>query len=364
MQYAVVIKGMMSLPGMLIYNIFAMPLFASIDAGSNTLRLLIAEFANNRLIHIHTDRKITRLGNMVALTGFLQPNNMAASLRALCGFTSVLKQYGVRHVRAVATSALREARNSGDFIKEVREETGLQIEIISGEKEAQLTLKGILYTFPLAEVEAIPRYPLTALPQGAAKTPPQSSLFIMDIGGGSTEWIFYQDEDRCVMGSLPSGVIKLVQKCITTDPVSESDLERLNQEIQLRLQGLEVNIKHLITGNTLLIGTGGTFTTIGSVDLGLASYSREKIHLHRITLAGLMKMQHTFLQLALSERAEIQGLEPERADLIIPGVQFTMKVMELFRFSELLISDCGLLEGALIEMKESIEEGFSEAGKS
>jgi exopolyphosphatase/guanosine-5'-triphosphate,3'-diphosphate pyrophosphatase len=341
-----------------------MSVFASIDAGSNTLRLLIAEFVNNRLLHIHTERKITRLGNMVDSTGLLQPDNIEASLQALLGFASVLKQYRVRHVRAVATSALREAQNSGDFIERVQEKTGIEIAVISGEKEAQLTLKGILHAFSLSEAAAAERYRLPALLDSPSNRSPRNSLFIMDIGGGSTEWIFYQAKDRTVMGSLPTGVIKLVQKCITADPVSESDLERLNHETGSKLEALEEEIKRLITRNTMLIGTGGTFTTIGSVDLGLSSYEPEKIHLHRVTLTGLMKMQHTFLQLTLSDRAKIQGLEPERADLIIPGVQFTMKVMELFRFSELIISDCGLLEGALIEMKESIEEGFPEAGKS
>lgn len=340
-----------------------MPLLASIDIGSNTLRLLIGKFAGNRIIDIYADRKITRLGSMVDQTGILQPDNVAASLQALRGFSSAMNRYGVRHIRTIATSALREARNSDVFIKRVRKETGIQIEVISGEKEAQLTLKGILHAFSPAETVAA-RPILPDLPWGNAEGSQRHSLFIIDIGGGSTEWIVYQGEDRNFMGSLPSGVIKLVRKCITTDPVSEPDIGQLNHEIGLLLKNLETNIKHLITGPALFIGTAGTFTTIASVDLGLDSYSREKIHLHRIPLPRLMKMQRNFLQLSLTERKKIKGLEPERADLIIPGLQFTMKVMELFRFRELIISDYGLLEGALLEMKEAIEEGLPETGKS
>jgi exopolyphosphatase/guanosine-5'-triphosphate,3'-diphosphate pyrophosphatase len=342
--------GLISLSCMLIYNIPGMPLLSSIDVGSNTLRLLIANFVGNRIIDVYSDRKITRLGSMIDRTRIFRPENTALSLQALREFSSVINRHGVRHVKTVATSALREAVNADTFIKRVWEETGIRIEVISGEKEAELILKGILHAFSTAGVRAV--------------HPPLPTLFIMDIGGGSTEWIVYQGEDRSVMGSLPAGVIKLARKCIRTDPVSETDIKQLTREIHRMLKPLETELRHLITRSTLFIGTAGTFTTIASVDLGLASYSREKIHLHRIPFPRLMKMQKEFLRLSLEERRKLQGLEPERADLIIPGLQFTMKVMELFRFRELIISDYGLLEGALLAMKETSEEGLPETGKS
>jgi exopolyphosphatase/guanosine-5'-triphosphate,3'-diphosphate pyrophosphatase len=355
--------GLISLSCMLIYNIPGMPLLSSIDVGSNTLRLLIAKFVGNRIIDVYSDRKITRLGSMIDRTRILRPENIALSLQALREFSSVINRHGVRHVKTVATSALREAVNADTFIKRVWEETDIRIEVISGEKEAQLILKGILHAFSPAGVRAV--HPLLpTLPREGAKEAPPHTLFIMDIGGGSTEWIAYQGEDRYVMGSLPAGVIKLARECIRTDPLSETDIKQLTHEIHRILEPLETELRHLITRSTLFIGTAGTFTTIASVDLGLASYSREKIHLHRIPFPRLMKMQKEFLRLSLEERRKIQGLEPERADLIIPGLQFTMNVMELFRFRELIISDYGLLEGALLAMKETSEEGLPETGKS
>ena len=333
---------------MLIYNIPGMSLFSSIDVGSNTLRLLIGKFVDNRIIDVYSDRKITRLGSMVDHTRTLQPENTALSLQVLREFSTVMKRYGVRHVKAVATSALREAENADMFIRRVREETGIRVEVISGEKEAHLILKGILYAFSPAGVKAM-------RPQ---------ALFIMDIGGGSTEWIVYEGENRHRMGSLPAGVIKLARKCIRTDPVSETDIDELNHEINSTLKTIATELRRLITKSTLFIGTAGTFTTIAAVDLGLDFYSREKIHLHHIPLLRLTKMQRKFVRLPLEKRKKIQGLEPERADLIIPGLQFTMNVMKLFHFRELIISDYGLLEGALLEIKETIEEGLPEAGKS
>jgi exopolyphosphatase/guanosine-5'-triphosphate,3'-diphosphate pyrophosphatase len=348
---------------MLIYTIPVMPLFASIDVGSNTLRLLIAKRTGHQIIDVFTSRKITRLGNMVHQTGMLQPENVAASLRVLREFSAKMDHHGVTDCRAIATSALREAQNSDLFIRQVKEETGIRIEIISGEEEAKLTLSGILHAFSPAVTEGVSR-PVRNVPRRDVTGVWQHSLFIMDIGGGSTEWILYQGEDRKIMGSLPSGVIKLAQRCISSDPVSAEDIERLNQEIRPVLEVLHAFIDNRIPEATLFVGTGGTFTTIASVDLGLDAYVRESIHLHRMLLTRLRTMQHRFLKLSVAERKKIQGLEPGRADLIIPGVQFTMNVMELFNFRELIVSDYGLLEGALLAMKEACAESIPETGES
>jgi exopolyphosphatase/guanosine-5'-triphosphate,3'-diphosphate pyrophosphatase len=323
-----------------------MSLFASIDVGSNTLRLLIGRIEDNRIIDIFSDRKITRLGNRVDQTGRLQDENIEASMAALNEFSSVIAQYGVRHVKAVATSALREASDSDIFIKRVFDATGIAIKVIPGEKEAELTLKGVLSSFPESEF-------ITS-----------NSALIVDIGGGSTEWIFYRDNDNIEIGSVPIGVIRLTQNFLKAGPVSESDMIKLNYEIIPVMEHIEKRIGHLVNKHTRFIGTAGTFTTIASIDLGLDGYSREKIHLHRLSFERLNDMFKKLRGLPLDERKKLRGLEPERADLIIPGIQFTIKVMEFFKFSELVISDYGLLEGALLESKEMNEKNISETRES
>jgi len=322
-----------------------MSLLAVIDVGSNTIRLLIGEIEDHKITDVYSDRKITRLGNKVDQTGRLQDENMRASLAVLREFSSLLAGYRVERVRAVATSALREASNSDSFVKEVLDNTGIPIEVIPGEKEAELTLKGVLLSLP----DSVPGGP--------------GSSFIVDIGGGSTEWILHGD-NLLDMGSIPVGVIKLTRKFIKTDPLSRADIAHLDREIISLLNGLETRVGQHINGHTHFIGTAGTFTTIASVDLGLDAYSREKIHLHRISLENLRAMSENLLSLTLEERKKVRGLEPERADLIIPGLQFTIKIMDFFRFNELTISDYGLLEGLLSETKETIGKGISEAGKS
>jgi len=336
-----------------------MPLLASIDVGSNTLRLLVAEVRDNRIIDVYSDRKITRLGNKVGQTGRLHDDNMDASLSALMEFSSVISKYGVVRTKAVATSALREASNSDIFIKKAFDSAGIAIEVISGRKEAELTLAGILFSFANPKSRTLP----TLCPPSPMEGATPYSALIVDIGGGSSEWILYRDKDNLDMGSIPVGVIKLAQKHIKTDPVSEEDLNALNHEIISVLNNLKYRIRQYIDNNTQLIGTAGTFTTIASIDLGLEAYAREKVHLHKINYARLKDIIKNLMHLPLKERVKVRGLEPGRADLIIPGIQFTINVMDIFGFDELTINDYGLLEGALLAIKDSNGKSISETGK-
>jgi len=326
-----------------------MPLFASIDVGSNTIRLLIAGVKDKKIIDVYYGRKITRLGTGISHTGKLLDKNIEASIAALKEFSSIISKHGVKRVRAVATSALREASNSEIFIEKVFADTGISIEVISGEKEAELILEGILLSLP--ESSHLTLHP----------------LFILDMGGGSTEWILYRKErqgDRTrpqvEMGSISVGVIKLAGSFIKTDPVSEADIKNLNDEIVLYVNDLKARIGKHINSDTRFIGTAGTFSTIASVDLGLDTYSRERIHLHSLPLSRLQDMSRRLLSLMLEERKNVRGLEPERADLIIPGLQFTIKVMGFFDFDELTVSDYGLLEGVLFDIFSEVRHGGKE----
>lgn len=330
----------------MVYNTLIMPVHASIDIGSNTLRLLIAEVKDTGIMDVYTDRKITRLGNMVDQTGMLQNENIEASLAALREYSSVITRYGAENIRAIATSAVREAENADYFIKKALDETGISIEIISGEKEAALTLKGILLSFP-----------------DTAFHKPHSAL-IVDIGGGSSEWILYQDNHTVDLGSIPVGVIKLSQKCLKTDPVSEKNMQEMKTEILSVINTLNSRIGKHINRHTRFIGTAGTFTTIASLDLCLDAYTREKIHLHALSLNTLLGISKNLLPLSLEARKKVRGLEPERADLIIPGIQFTIDIMQFFDIDTLTVSDYGLLEGVLLDRKEPIGKNISEARKS
>ncbi len=323
-----------------------MSLFAAIDVGSNTIRLLIGDVRDHRIEEVLYERKITRLAEGIDQDRILRDERIEASLSVLREFSSLIQRQGVKTVRAIATSALREASNADIFIRRVLADTGIPIEVISGEKEAEFTLKGILSAFPDSSL-------ITC----------HSSL-IIDIGGGSTEWILCEGKNPVDMGSIPIGVIKLHENFIKTDPVSEADISALSREILSSLEILKERTKHHMDKKTCFIGTAGTFTTLASLDLQLETYSREKIHLHRIPFSRLCDMRRRLLAFPLRERKNVVGLEPERADLIIPGIQFTINIMESFTFDELTVSDNGLLEGVLLEtQKERDEKSIPEARK-
>jgi exopolyphosphatase / guanosine-5'-triphosphate,3'-diphosphate pyrophosphatase len=344
----------MTFPETLVYNI-RMSLRASIDIGSNTIRLLIGEVINNRITVTYSDRRITRLGNGVSRTGMLKHENMEASLSVLSEFASIISVYSVKQVRAVATSALREASNAAAFIKDVMDVTGIEIEVISGEKEAELVLHGVLFS-----LQNIHKISPDFLP---FQNDEPGGMFIVDMGGGSTEWVLYRKNLSAIRGSIPVGVIKLTQRFIRSDPVPENNIIDLHNEIESVLTKLASNIPDLIGGDIWLIGTAGTFTTLASLDLGLDIYSRDKVHLHKIPLRNLQDMSRKLIGLPIEERKKMKGLEPERADLIIPGLQFTIKIMEFFHFPVLTVSDYGLLEGAILGIEEKDEKNISKTAQ-
>ena len=311
-----------------------MSLFASIDVGSNTIRLLIGTIEDNRLLDVFTSRRITRLASGISENHVIRRRSFKKSIEVLGDFSAIISQHKIRSIKAVGTSALREASNADAFIDKVFSETGISIEVISGEREAELAMKGIYFSLINSRFESHP-------------------LFVMDIGGGSTEWVFSQKNGLFIAGSIPVGVVKLAGEYNISDPPSKSQAKRMQNLFCGFLRDIQKTIGHF-QRQTHFIGTAGTFTTLASIDLALEKYSRKKIHLHTIPIRSLKKMYTELSSVSLRERKHVKGLEPERADLIIPGLHFTINAMDFFHFKELTVSDYGLLEGVLIELRNSV----------
>ncbi|MBI4690081.1 MAG: Ppx/GppA family phosphatase [Nitrospirae bacterium] len=307
-----------------------MPL-ASIDVGSNTLRLLIGIVEGNKITRLRCEMVTTRLAAGLNSSRLLKAENMEKSISVLKEFSNLMSEHNASHLKAIGTSAMREAKNSEEFIGRVLSGTGIKIEVISGREEAELTAKGVLSDLP--------------------KT---ASSFIIDIGGGSTEWILCEDSSIIEMGTIPVGVVKLLESHIISDPPSKSDLLSINGYLGKILNRLKAKVGHLVSIDTVLIGTAGTITTLASIDLGIDAYSHEKIHRYNISLRRLYDISEKLISLSCSDRKNLKGLEPERADLIIPGILFTIKIMETFGFNSILVSDNGLLEGALLRLSEEV----------
>jgi exopolyphosphatase/guanosine-5'-triphosphate,3'-diphosphate pyrophosphatase len=304
-----------------------MQLLASVDIGSNAVRLLIGHVKDGSVDRVKFERSVTRLGEGSFGTGILRKPNMERTLNVLKRFSGIIASYGIKSKRAVGTEALRAAKNSKEFLRDVLSETGIEIEIISTDEEAGLTATGA--------ISSIGR---------------KGRAFILDIGGGSTEWMLVRDEILLKSGSIPLGVIRLHDKYIKNDPPAPGEIGPMKSEIRGFLDAVSREAEDFIGEDASFVQTGGTASTIASIDLMLDVYEHEKIHTHKITIERLGEILSFLEPLPLIERAKARGLEPERADLIIPGIHFTIMFMERFGFQTVTISDCGLPEGVILRL--------------
>lgn len=307
---------------------------ASIDIGTNTVRLLIAHIdENGNMSDVLVRRAITRLGGGFA-GGRLHHESKRRTLDALADFAQIIAAHGVLNVRCAATSVIREATDGKDFIDEIKNETGLVVDVISGELEASLTLKGVLSQLDKVEDHAL----------------------VFDIGGGSTEYILAEKGEVMELKSLNMGVVSLTEGCLKSDPPSESDVSDISARVDNFVSALKKDMPSLnnINGKSdvMLVGTAGTITTLAAMDQELDIYDSRKINNCRLTKETVSRLFDSLLAKTYMERAVMPGLEEGRADLIIAGTIIVLRTMEDLGFDEMVVSDYGLLEGLLLDLAE------------
>lgn len=314
-------------------------ILAGIDIGTNTLRLLIAETGPGLFHEIHVDRTITRLGQDLDRTGRLSPEADERSLAALLDFTEQIRNHGAIYTAAIGTSALRKASNSRDFINEVKKRSGLAIKIVSGEEEARLTLLGV--ALALKEFQGLNRN---------ASCP----ALVIDIGGGSTEVIFFRSGSEPIVMSLPLGAVYLTERFIRHDPPASSEIEEARHAIRIELDKLGA-----VKQNTesIFVGTAGTITTLAAIDQGLTLYDPVKINGYTLKRAAIDRIIHTLMKTTLEGRRRIRGLDPGREDIILAGAVVAQEFMERFGHDFMLVSDRGLLEGIVLDLYEKAAQG-------
>lgn len=305
---------------------------ASLDLGTNTFRLLIADLSDEGIVTpLLRKRVITRLGEGFHKDGTIQPHAADRAGKALLSFSTVLNDYQVEKVFAVATSVVREAANGETITHNLYKQTGLPIRTLTGIEEAHLTLKGVFSVL-----------------QDTTKL-----SLVVDIGGGSTELILSEDTLPIKTDSINLGVVHLAEQLITSDPPSEQDLSLLHEQIRKSLSANSV-AQYLAAGSSSqhplsLIGTAGTVTTLAAMDQRLTDYDPLKINNYPLSRTTLQTMYTQLTTLPLRERASIPGLEKGREDLIIPGTAILIEIMNRFHCTSLIVSDAGLLEGVLLE---------------
>lgn len=296
---------------------------ASIDLGTNTARLLVADrFADGSFEQMLIEREIVRMGGGFSRESGLSQDAMQRGLGCLKRFSEVLERYDISSLRAVATSAVRDAVNGGAFVEQVYRQTGIMLTVIDGEAEGALTLSGVR----------------------AGLDPPCSSILLFDVGGGSTEYTLAGSGDAYFIKSLPLGVVRLTEGKGAPDSITA----KIEKELTELCQEIEKNSVFIDPAVTELVATAGTATTLAAINLEMIDYDYRKVNNSILDISDIERIYAVLLPLSLEERMRVPGLEKGREDLIIAGILITLHTMRRFGFNKLRVSDYGLLEGLIV----------------
>jgi exopolyphosphatase/guanosine-5'-triphosphate,3'-diphosphate pyrophosphatase len=297
---------------------------AAIDCGTNSTRLLVTDENGRILERLMT---ITRLGQGVDATRRLAPEAIERTVAVLRQYREAMDRFGVERVRITATSAARDAQNRAEFFDAAELVVGVRPELLSGEEEGRLTFAG-----------ATCELPASAQP-----------LAIVDIGGGSTEFIVGTDEAEGVM-SLDIGCVRITEKFLHSDPPAPEELSQAISVIHSYLEDVAIAIPAVKEARTL-VGVAGTVTTMAAVEIGLAAYDRDRIHHFVLTKAAAEDVFRTLATERRADRIHNPGLEEARADVIVGGAAILVTIMRHFDFAECLVSEADILDGLAASLR-------------
>lgn len=300
---------------------------AFIDIGTNAILCLIVEIGNRGQFSVLEDlAEIPRLGEGVDQTSRIGAAGERRSTEVIEGYLSQCRNLGVEEIIAVGTSALRDARNSGEVRARLGARLGFEVRVISGEEEAVYSFLSVQRGLPLEGRE----------------------LLVIDVGGGSTEFIRGNDSGMTEALSVDLGAVRLTERLLCSDPVKPEEYDGMVALIDQEIAPLRERWGKI--GSTLtLVGIAGTFTTLAAVEKKLACYSHSEVHGSRLTLAEVRRQARLYLDKTVAERKEIPGLEPKRADVILAGACLIERIMTFFHTEDVIVSDQGVRYGLLYE---------------
>ena len=298
---------------------------ASIDIGSNTVRLLILESTDDQKLNLLVSkREVTRLGEGIDAQGKLTQHRMQKTLKVLSKFRQICLENGDPPLFAVATSAVREASNGKEFVRLAKKTTGIDIKIIPWEEEARLTLEGVYWKIPHENRKVI----------------------TLDIGGGSTEFILSEGKNIKGFCSTSLGVVRLTEKFITQHPIDEKEYHSLQKHLQCELQAVRYKLSTFPP--ELLIGTAGTVTTLAALKNNIYPYDPKKIHGSTFSQSEAESILEDLKRKSLNQRLLLKTIEPGREDLIIAGTAIVLETMRAFGCEILTVSEYSLREGLIL----------------
>jgi len=296
---------------------------AAVDVGTNSTRLLVAE-DQLPLQVVERQMRITRLGQGVDATGHLDDSALERTLMCIADYATIWRELGADRVRLTATSAVRDASDRERFFSGVRERTGIEAEVLSGEDEGRTAFRGA-----------------TALIDG------QAPYLVLDIGGGSTEFILGTDAPEA-MTSRQLGCVRVAERELLSDPPSLDQIAEARGFADGELDAVEVVIAP--GAARTLVGVAGTITTIAALHLALDTYQPDRIHGSRIPAEQVAEITERLLAMTTAERRALGPMAPGREDVIHAGALILDRVMARYGFADVLVSESDILDGLAMSL--------------
>ncbi|WP_018653088.1 Ppx/GppA phosphatase family protein [Actinomadura flavalba] len=299
---------------------------AAIDCGTNSVRLLIADIEGGgdggTLTDVERRMEIVRLGEGVDRTGRLSPAALERTFTAMRGYAELITRHGAVSTRVVATSATRDAANRDDFVRGVVEIFGVQPEVVTGDAEAALSFTGA--TRELAELA------------------PPGPYLVVDIGGGSTEFVLGSASVRSAL-SVNIGCVRMTERHLRGDPPTPDQITAAAADIDAALD--EVRAAVPVDEARTLVGLAGSVTTVAGIALDLPAYDSGRIHLSRITAPQVHDVTRDLLHATRETRAKIPVMHPGRIDVIGAGALILDRIMREYHFGAVVVSEHDILDG-------------------
>jgi exopolyphosphatase / guanosine-5'-triphosphate,3'-diphosphate pyrophosphatase len=306
---------------------------ASVDLGTNSTRLLVADVEDGRIADIERDMRVTRLGEGVDERRRLLPVPIARVRNVLSDYRRRIETLGAESTLAIATSAIRDAENGEAFLGEVEWSYGFATQLLSGHDEALMMFRGVT-----ADRELEP------------------GTIIVDVGGGSTELVAGEPDGVRWHDSLDIGSGRLTERFLPSDPPSDDELQACAAAVRALLA--ERVPDDIRTGTGAAIGVAGTITSLAALALGLETYDRDRVHGYELTAKALDEQLRRLASVPLEERRTLRPLDPERAPVIVAGAVIAQQVLAFFGVEVLQISERDILDGAALaaaELPERVE---------
>jgi exopolyphosphatase/guanosine-5'-triphosphate,3'-diphosphate pyrophosphatase len=289
---------------------------AAIDIGTNSVRLLVTDSAGREL---ERSMRMTRLGQGVDVAGELLPEAIARTVAVLAEYAARMQAHGVARVRAVATSAARDARNGSTFFDAAERTLGVRPELLSGDSEARLSFYGA--TLGLRRSDG--------------------PFLVIDLGGGSTEFVLGSQHPEAAI-SLQMGCVRMTERHLHADPPTSDELRACQSDVRRELARVRAAMD--VTKARRVVGLAGTVTALAAMQLGLTHYDATRTHHSHLSATEVSTLT---ARLAGANVAERRGLlvEPARAEVIVGGAVVLELIMSELGLPELLVSECDILDG-------------------